>query len=109
MGFDRLVFFKGILVDKDKEMLARLIIGMCGAYAKGENAMALVRNYLLEGDNDLTSTLLVYDLEAGIDADNAKRNQEYLDSLYMHLAGLIKPYLTDGCDILEFGVGEATC
>jgi len=95
-------------VSKDKETLARLIIGMRDAYAKGENAMAWVRNNLLEGGNDLISTLLAYNLQAGTYVDNARRNPEYMDSLYMHLAGLIKPYLTDGCDILEFGVGEAT-
>jgi hypothetical protein len=95
-------------MSKDKEVLARLIIGMRDAYAKGENAMAWARNNLLEGDNDLVSTLIAYDLQAGTYVDDARRNPEYVDSWCMQLARLIKPYLTDGCDILEVGVGEAT-
>jgi len=88
--------------------LARLIIGMRDAYAKGENAMVWVRNNLLEGDNDLIIALIAYDLQAGTYADNARRNPKYLGSWRTYLAGLIKPYLTDGCDILEVGLVEAT-
>ena len=95
-------------MSKDKEILARLIIGMNDAYAKGGNTMAWVRNNLLEGDNDLISTLIAYDIQTVTYADNVRRNPEYMDSWCMHLAGLIKPYLTDGCDILEAGLGEAT-
>ena len=78
-------------MSKGKEILARLIIGMCDTYAKGENAMAWVRNNLLEGDNDLISTLIAYDLQAGTYVDDARRNPEYVDSRCMQLAGLIKP------------------
>lgn len=95
-------------MNKDKEILARLIIGMRDAYAKGENAMAWARDNLLEGDNDLIGTLIAYDLQAGTYVDDARQNPKYVDSWCMQLAGLVKPYLTDGCDILEVGVGEAT-
>ena len=95
-------------MSKNKEILARLIIGMRDAYAKGENAMAWARDNLLEGDNELISTLIAYDLQAGTYVDDARQNPEYVTSWCKQLAKLVKPYLTDGCDILEVGVGEAT-
>jgi hypothetical protein len=95
-------------MSKDKEILARLIIGMRDAYAKGENAMAWARDNLLEGDNKLISTLIAYDLQAGTYVDEARQNPEYVTSWCKQLAELVKPYLIDGCDILEVGVGEAT-
>ncbi len=81
---------------------------MRDAYAKGGNAMVWVRNNLLEGDNDLIITLIACDLQVRTHADNARRNPDYIGSWRTYLAGLIKPYLTDGCDILELGLSEAT-
>lgn len=59
-------------------MLARLIIGKHDTYAKAGNAMTWLRNNSLE------------------------------DSWCIYLAVLIKPFLTDSCDILEVRLGEAT-
>ncbi len=92
---------------EDKEILARLILGMRHAYAQGDNAMAWARENFSFTDNDLISTLVAYDLQAGTYSEQARSNPDYVDIWCNQLAGLIEPYVTHGCDILEVGVGEA--
>ena len=92
----------------DKEELGRIILGMRAAYARGDNAMAWARANSASAGNELVSTLVAYDLQAGSYVAYARENPGYINNWCAQLAGLIRPYVEPGDHVLEVGVGEAT-
>jgi ubiquinone/menaquinone biosynthesis C-methylase UbiE len=92
----------------DTESLGQLILGMRAVYAQGDNAMAWARANSAMAGNELVSTLVAYDLQAGSYVAYARENSNYVNKWCIQLADLIKPYLEQGDKILEVGVGEAT-
>ncbi len=92
----------------DTEALGHLILGMRAAYAQGDNAMAWARANSAMAGNELVSTLVAYDLQAGSYVAYARENPNYVNKWCAQLAELIKPYMEQGDKILEVGVGEAT-
>jgi hypothetical protein len=95
---------------KSEEYTLRTSIeGMVAAYSRGENVMAWARNNTAyDGVNDVVSTLVAYDLQAGSYVANARANPKFRDRWCAQLADLIQPYIEPGDRILEVGVGEAT-
>lgn len=92
---------------------AEVILGMREAYAAGRNAMEWCREYYqakrIQCDgNNLFSTLVAYDLQAGSYISAARRNAENNRRWCKQLAGLFGSTLTSGDSVLEVGVGEAT-
>jgi hypothetical protein len=49
----------------DANELGSILLGMRAAYARGDNAMAWVKDNFLGNGNKLVSTLVAYDLQAG--------------------------------------------
>lgn len=92
----------------DAHELGRIIMGMRGAYARGENAMAWARANSTGAGNSVVSTLVAYDLQAGSYVANARANPDYINKWCAQLAGLLQPYIEAGDRVLEVGVGEAT-
>jgi SAM-dependent methyltransferase len=92
----------------DTEELGRIILGMRAAYAQGGNAMAWARANSAKAGNELVSTLVAYDLQAGSYVAYARENPNYVNKWCAQLADLIQPYMEPGDKILEVGVGEAT-
>ncbi|MFA6121749.1 MAG: class I SAM-dependent methyltransferase [Sideroxydans sp.] len=93
----------------DEHDLGTLIMGMRDAYMRGENAMAWARNNSnREGKNEIVSTLVAYDLQAGSYVADARANPNFRSKWCAQLAGLIRPYVEPGDRVLEVGVGEAT-
>ncbi len=59
-------------------------------------------------DNDISATLIAYDLQAGTYVDHANRNADSNNQWGRQLAELIAPFIQSGDSILEVGCGEAT-
>lgn len=99
-------------MDLNSKQLANLIVGMRGAYVRGENAMAYAREALkiqgVEGRNQRLATLIAYDLQAGAYVEGARANPVEKRRWCRQLADLIAPVLPKGGSLLEVGVGEAT-
>jgi hypothetical protein len=93
---------------KSEEYKLRTSIeGMVAAYSRGENVMAWARsNLAYDGANDIVSTLVAYDLQAGSYVANARTNPEFRDKWCAQLANLISPYIEPGDSILEVGVAR---
>jgi len=93
--------------------IAEIIIGMRAAYSKGGNAMEWCRDYFrtahktVDGNN-LLSTLVAYDLQAGSYISAARAHRENNRRWCRQLAGLLAGVLAEGDSIMEVGVGEAT-
>ena len=92
----------------DTAELSRIILGMRAAYEQGDNAMAWARANSAKAGNELVSTLVAYDLQAGSYVAYARENPNYVNKWCAQLADLIQPYMEAGDKILEVGVGEAT-
>ena len=95
-------------MQNDATELGRLILGMRAAYARGENAMEYARQNASVLGNSSVSTLIAYDLQAGIYIAEARANPEGRARWCAQLAGLVNPYISNQSSILEVGCGEAT-
>lgn len=103
-----MALLKEKLMRSDAAELGQLIIGMRAAYNRGENVMAWARVNTKRAENNLLSTLVAYDLQAGTYIESARKQPEFMTQWCAQLAELIRPYLDSGDNILEVGVGEAT-
>lgn len=94
----------------DKKELRELILGMREAYSHGRNAMDYARQYAGGGanGNQLISTLIAYDLQAGTYKEFARNNKVHHARWCQQLASLIATVLPKGGSLLELGTGEAT-
>jgi ubiquinone/menaquinone biosynthesis C-methylase UbiE len=95
------------------KQIAEIICSMRDAYGRGENAMDWCRQYLRVSHNhatgnDLFSTLVAYDLQAGSYISAARRDTDNNRRWCVQLAGLLASAGIEGGAILEVGVGEAT-
>jgi hypothetical protein len=88
--------------------LRELLIGMRGAFARGENAMEFARRTSGEALNSLTATLVAYDLQAGSYVAKVKSDPQSNQRWCSQLAVELAPYVEEGSSLLEVGCGEAT-
>jgi len=95
-------------IGSDATELARLIVGMRAAYAKGENVMAYAREAAGALGNSPVATLIAYDLQAGSYVAGARAHPEGRERWCGQLAGILNSYVTQQSSLLEVGCGEAT-
>jgi len=85
-----------------------LLEGMKAAHARGENAMAWARRELNLDTNQITATLIAYDLQAGGYIEEAKRDPSVERQRCETMAQILAPWVKEGDLIMEAGCGEAT-
>ena len=105
-----------IVMKSEANKLRQLIRGMRAAYAKGDNAMAYARDSMNVVENNIVSTLISYDLQAGSYVARVEANpqasqawcSQAAESISQALFATQELRISDATSILELGTGECT-